>query len=541
MALSISILKNILDFKCMHIESFEIAEMAMQKFKETYIQPTVVIHARPFKKKQCLCPVCHKKCVRNGYKQEKESYWRGPNLNGMPVYIFYQPQRILCPEHGALNEYIPWADGASRFTRAFNNEIAWLTCQMSKTAICEFENINWRTVGNCLKAAHTRLEPDVTARIHDNVRRICVDETSSQKGHKYITVVYDMDKNKVIWLHKGHGLEVFKEFCEELTEAERKQIEIVAGDGASWIDSCTREYFPNAVRCVDFFHVVQWANNALDEVRSSTVRKANREYNKTKNEYQLAEAEAAKAALAAEEAYKAATAELLTMPRRGRRSKRHKELLEFVLAYATMEHQNNTQQKNPVGRPKKEQFTSEHEEMLNKLQKKIKDLKDSKHALGHDPNKCTESQTEKLRLIENSFPDLYRSYQIKESLRLILHIKDYELAENELDKWIEENKSSEFAPIAKLAEKIERHRTNILNAVKYQANSAKSESTNTTIKFLIKLARGFKSIENMFALIYLKCSDIIIPLSNRLQPTNEYKRSQREMAMKRKQAREMAL
>ena len=49
MAISISILKNILDFKCMHIESFEIAEVTMQKFKETYIQPTAVIHARPFK------------------------------------------------------------------------------------------------------------------------------------------------------------------------------------------------------------------------------------------------------------------------------------------------------------------------------------------------------------------------------------------------------------------------------------------------------------------------------------------------------------
>lgn len=73
-----------------------------------------------------------------------------------------------------------------------------------------------------------------------------------------------------------------------------------------------------------------------------------------KNEYQLAEVEAAEAALEAEEAYKAATAELLTMPRRGRRSKRH----------------NSNQQKNKVGRPKKEQFTSKHEEMLNKLHKK---------------------------------------------------------------------------------------------------------------------------------------------------------------------------
>ncbi|MCR5772911.1 MAG: transposase, partial [Butyrivibrio sp.] len=46
------------------------------------------------------------------------------------------------------------------------------------------------------------------------------------------------------------------------------------------------------------------------------------------------------------------------------------------------------------------------------------------------------------------------------------------------------------------------------------ANSAKSESTNTTIKGLIKLARGFRNLDNMITLIYLKCSDIVVPLCN---------------------------
>ena len=64
------------------------------------------------------------------------------------------------------------------------------------------------------------------------MRHICVDETSYKKGHKYITVVYDMDKNKVIWISQGHGADVFTEFCNQLTPEERSNIEIVAGDGA---------------------------------------------------------------------------------------------------------------------------------------------------------------------------------------------------------------------------------------------------------------------------------------------------------------------
>ena len=60
------------------------------------------------------------------------------------------------------------------------------------------------------------------------------------------------------------------------------------------------------------------------------------------------------------------------------------------------------------------------------------------------------------------------------------------------------------------------------------------------IKYLIKLARGFRTLENMFALIYLKCSDIIIPLCNRLQPSIEYIRKQKDRALERKRAREAA-
>ena len=540
MALPITIFKNIIDFKSMHIEKTEIDTCPVHAYGEVHEQKRILIHARPFRKDQECCPICGQKSVKDGFKQEDESWWRAPNLNGIPVYILYRPQRIFCSEHGARNEFIPWADGNSRFTAAFNDEVAWLVCQMSKTAICELEGINWRTVGNCVKASHTRLEPDISARLHDDVRRICVDETAYRTGYKYITVVYDMDKNRVIWVQENHGYDVFAEFCKLLTEEERAKIEIVAGDGASWIDSCCKEFFPNATRCIDFFHVAQWINKALDDVRISTAAKAKREYNRLKDDYIKAEADTAAAAEKAFLEYQKALDELSKMPHRGRPSNRKLELLEFIAEYKVAQAQESEELRpRPVGRPKKMQLTPEHEKSLKELSDRIDDFKGAKFALGHNPENCSDKQIEKLQLIENNYPDLYKAYQLKESLRLILHMKDVNQASCELFKWIESAKNSELKPMLELARKIEdRHTENILNAIKCQANSAKSESTNTTIKGLIKLARGFRNIDNMIALIYLKCSDIVIPLSNRPQPSKEYLKKRRDRANELRRIRE---
>jgi hypothetical protein len=65
--------------------------------------------------------------------------------------------------------------------------------------------------------------------------------------------------------------------AEELTEEERANIGVIAGDGAKWIDQCKDEYFRNATRCMDPFHVCTWATEAVDRVRIDATRKAARE------------------------------------------------------------------------------------------------------------------------------------------------------------------------------------------------------------------------------------------------------------------------
>ena len=106
---------------------------------------------------------------------------------------------------------------------------------------------------------------------------IGIDETSYKKGHKYMTVVINHDTNSVVWCAKGYGKEVLSQFFEQLTQAQRASIRCVSADGAQWIASCVEKYCPNAVRCIDPFHVVSWATDALDQVRRQAWSEAHRQ------------------------------------------------------------------------------------------------------------------------------------------------------------------------------------------------------------------------------------------------------------------------
>lgn len=166
--------------------------------------------------------------------------------------------------------------------------------------------------------------------------------------------------------------------------------------------------------------------------------------------------------------------------------------------------------------------------MLDQLSEKVANVEGTKYTLGMNRENLNSQNRDKLALIEASCPDLYQAYQLKERLRVILHCKDVDLVRSELTKWITDARNSGLTEFVPMADKIERHIENILRSVESQANSARSESTNTTIKALIKTARGFANLDNMFALIMLRCSDLTVPLHNRYQPSHEVLKSRRE-------------
>ena len=136
-------------------------------------------------------------------------------------------RRVSCPEHGVHVASVPWAKPGSRFTTDVAYSAAWM------------------------------LKGGLSKKRYDGLVNIGIDETSYRKGHKYVTTVVNHDTNTVVWAHEGYGK----------TEEQRASIRLVSGDGARYITDAVAKFCPNATRCFDPFHVVEWANDALGSIR----------------------------------------------------------------------------------------------------------------------------------------------------------------------------------------------------------------------------------------------------------------------------------
>ena len=230
---------------------------------------------RPTKKEQCRCGICHRKAARYD-KGRGRRRWRCLDIGAQKVYIEAESPRVCCAKHGVVTEAVPWARHGSRFTRNFEETAAWLSVHSARSIVSEFLRIEWHTVGGICQRVYQDLEAANPSRF-DGLVNIGIDETSYKKGHKYMTVVINHDTASVVWCAKGFGKEVLSQFFEHLTEAQRASIRCVSADGAKWIASCVEKYCPNAQRCVDPFHVVSWATQALDQVRRQAWSEAHRQ------------------------------------------------------------------------------------------------------------------------------------------------------------------------------------------------------------------------------------------------------------------------
>jgi len=235
----------------------------------------LVIGARPLSRDAYRCPKCSRRCT--GYDSSRKlRRWRSLDLGSTMVYIEGFAPRVSCPEHGVLTAKVPWARHDSDYTYDFETAVTWLALHATAQDVSEYFRIKWHTVGSIARRVQKSLEAAAPDRF-DGLEAIGIDETSYKKGHKYMTVIVNHKTGALIWAVKGHGKEVLTGFFKELTEEQRANIKFVTADGARWIADCVKDYCPNAERCIDPFHVVAWANDALDEVRKSAVRQAKKD------------------------------------------------------------------------------------------------------------------------------------------------------------------------------------------------------------------------------------------------------------------------
>jgi len=204
-----------------------------------------------------------------GYDRRPLRRWEHLCFGRTRLVLTYAPRRVRCSSCGVRVERVPWADPSSRFTLAFEELVAYLAQITDKTKVTELTGIAWATVGSIVeRLVSRRLDP---ARL-EGLRRIGVDEFSYRKRHRYLTVVVDHERRRVVWAGQGRSAEVLGAFFAELGEQRRAAIETVTIDMAGGYDKAIREWLPHAKIVYDRFHVQRLAADAVDEVRRAMVR-----------------------------------------------------------------------------------------------------------------------------------------------------------------------------------------------------------------------------------------------------------------------------
>lgn len=228
------------------------------------IEDVIIASVRP-KKSECdRCGECHRRSPKYD-RGEGRRRWRIMDLGTMKAYLEADSPRVCCPVHGVVVAAVPWARHAARFTQFFDDMVAWLATNCSKSAVQELMRISWRTVGRIIErvGAEARERVDLLG----GLRRIGIDEISYRKGHRYITVVVDHDSRRLVWAAPGRDMATVNRFFDALGAEGCAAIEQVSADGGSWISGVVKARCPQAKLCMDPFHVVQWATDALDQVR----------------------------------------------------------------------------------------------------------------------------------------------------------------------------------------------------------------------------------------------------------------------------------
>ena len=190
--------------------------------------------------------------------------WRHLDAGFAIVEVVALARRVDCRECGPTVAAVPWARHASAFSRAFEDLVVHDAIVGNKQAAADRYAISWRAVNNIC----TRLAEEALGRVDllDGLIAVAIDEVKYKKGQRYLTVVCDHVTGRVVWAAKGRSKETVRAFFDALGDR-AEQLEFVTADGATWITDVVAERAPEAIVCLDTFHVIGWATNALDEVR----------------------------------------------------------------------------------------------------------------------------------------------------------------------------------------------------------------------------------------------------------------------------------
>ena len=187
----------------------------------------------------------------------------------MKVMLHYNLRRVNCRHCGIRAELVPWAEPGSRFTRDFEDQVAYLAQRCDQSTVAKMLRMSWSTVGEVVERVVSRVR---TEDLLDDLTFIGIDELSYRRHHEYVTVVVDHVKQRVVWAAPGKNAATLDGFFDALGPARTAKLRGITIDMSAAYTQAVTHRAPLARLVYDRFHVQRLVQDALDEVRRSQMR-----------------------------------------------------------------------------------------------------------------------------------------------------------------------------------------------------------------------------------------------------------------------------
>jgi len=231
---------------------------------------SIEVEVRPRVGSKAKCSICHRPGATYDHlgvrRFEFVPFW------GFMVFLLYRMRRVDCRQCGVKVEEVPWGCGKHQMTTAYVLFLAHWARKLSWKETALSFRTSWDKV---CQAVEVVVAWGLERRTLGPIQAIGVDEVAYGKGHKYLTLVYQIDAHctRLLWVGKERTVATFEQFFEMIGTDLSGKIEFVCSDMWKPYLRVIRARCSNALNILDRFHIVAKMNVALDEVRAGEARR----------------------------------------------------------------------------------------------------------------------------------------------------------------------------------------------------------------------------------------------------------------------------
>jgi transposase len=258
-------LKTILN----RVQKFKSFVYESVKWSESAGELVLFVHIVARARSSPICSVCGRQSP--GYDTLETRQFEFVPLWGIPVFFLYALRRVNCKRCGVKVEAVPWAQGKHTLTNTYMQFLATWAKRLSWQEVAAIFKTSWEKV---FRSVEWAVEWGLAHRDLTNIHSIGVDEVLWQRGHKYLTVVYQIDAEckRLLWVGKDRTVRTLLCFFREFGKERSAQLRFVCSDMWKAYLTVIAKKASQAIHVLDRFHIAMHMNKAIDEVRAHEAR-----------------------------------------------------------------------------------------------------------------------------------------------------------------------------------------------------------------------------------------------------------------------------